>query len=444
LDCLFRFIFLILFFFFFFCVVKKIRSSSLLSHSDGLKEKKSNALDARKKAEEELSSSKQHMIMCKEKLDTLINAISDLEARAQQLEETSKLSPEIQAALEALDRRQLSEISKLGKPPAAVQQALEIVWVFIDMFEATTGSEEAEGSSAATADTNGASTPIDTKSPLRSKSPPRAASSPTRDRSLRDKSPPRAASSPTRDRSLGEKSPPRAASSPTRDRSLREKSPPRVASSPTRDRSLREKSPPKGTGSTDVASAKLAQVRTWAEIRKQMAVDLHPHIAAIQVNYIAQDRNESAVRAIKVKIDSLDPTSVSRASKPTGVLYMWCKALVECAISIRAKRPVQEEISSRLNEKPEIESEYTQSLIVVEEKKSLFEEVNARYESAKIEHEDAWKVCSLSYIRVLFILSTTPSYFLSSSSICYTFFFFFHFFFCNNVIQNAHRSMKFL
>ena len=74
------------------------------------------------------------MIVIEEQVAQHETYFATLRKRAMVLLAASEVSPDIRAALVALDRRKLGEISKLGRPPSLVQQALKVVWMLIDVF----------------------------------------------------------------------------------------------------------------------------------------------------------------------------------------------------------------------------------------------------------------------------------------------------------------------
>lgn len=163
----------------------------------------------------------------------------------------SEVSPEIVEALAAIDRRQLSEVSKLGKPPETVKKALEVVCMFVDVFG---GGAENRGAG----DTSGG-------------------------------------------------------------------------------------------GGADVIAAKLAKKRPWDAIRAEMAVDLRKSLVGINPKFLAEDRNEVPLVALHKKFGSLDQKQITRASKPTGILFRWCKAVLECAVSIRKRKEVEASIEEMVS-----------------------------------------------------------------------------------------------
>ena len=61
-------------------------------------------------------------------------ALKNLKDRLEALVAASELSPETSDALLLLDRSALSEISNSKNPPASVRQAVEIVWIFIEIW----------------------------------------------------------------------------------------------------------------------------------------------------------------------------------------------------------------------------------------------------------------------------------------------------------------------
>jgi hypothetical protein len=222
-------------------------------------------------------------------VDAHVAAIGDLSATSDALLHASSLSAEVAAALAALDRRQLAEVAKLGAPPAAVKKALETVQVFLAVFG---GSDEGGLGGGG----GGASQISPRKKP------------PTRTQSNSDV------------RSPSKTSPSKAAStSPNK--------------SPTKNKN----------GPQPFAFRE----RSWEETRKQMATDLRPQILGITPEALAADEHADSLATLaEMMRASVDAAAIARASKPTGVLHAYCKALLECAVSIRARRVVQTHVAA--------------------------------------------------------------------------------------------------
>jgi len=172
---------------------------------------------------------------------THLARMAEMRKRCEELLTASEISPEVHAALTSLDRRQLSEISKLGTPPATVKSALEVVWVFIDLF--------ATDASAA----NAAAAPESSAQKLQAK----------------------------------------------------------------------------------------LKGRPWADTRKHFAVDLRPMIITIEPDNVAKEENSLALEGLRKAMEAIDGKKVAKASKPTGVLFAWCSAVLSCALSIRERTVIE-------------------------------------------------------------------------------------------------------
>jgi hypothetical protein len=60
----------------------------------------------------------------------------------------------------------------------------------------------------------------------------------------------------------------------------------------------------------------------------------------------ADEHADSLATLAEMMRASVDAAAIARASKPTGVLHAYCKALLECAVSIRARRVVQTHVAA--------------------------------------------------------------------------------------------------
>ena len=90
---------------------------------------------------------------------------------------------------------------------------------------------------------------------------------------------------------------------------------------------------------------------SWPEIRKLLAVDLRPRLLGITSELVSTSGNAPLVEALKHgPMPKLTAANITRASKPAGLLWVWCNALVLCDDSIKHNRVVaaqlqQEEVS---------------------------------------------------------------------------------------------------
>lgn len=226
-----------------------------------------------------------------------VATVGELVARADALLHASVLSADVEAALAALDRRQLAEVAKLGAPPAVVKKALETVQVFLAVFGSTGESSLGGGG-------GGASQISPRKKPS------------TRTLSNSDV------------RSSSKESPSKASPSKA------------ASSSPSKSPS---KSP---TKSKNARQAFAFRERSWEETRKQMATDLRPQILGITPEAIAADEHAESLAALADLMGAVDAAGIARASKPTGVLHAYCQALLGCAASVRARRVVQAQVKA--------------------------------------------------------------------------------------------------
>jgi hypothetical protein len=257
--------------------------SDKLNNSNGVSVEK--LLSQKNDAENKFMKARELMNKAHEKLTNIQNSIQELKLRAVNLEESSHISADLQAALDALDRRQLSEIAKLGQPPPIVQQALEIVWIFIDMFEQNVfdfNRDDNNDEDSSTSNNNDDNT--NTNTVYSGKAAAGAASPSTNVRPT----------SSGYGRATAPKSPPRGSNviSPLKKKNSTPSKKLDPTSPATPSSSSSSYVTPNNSNSAKESElshvAKLAQVRTWAEIRKQMAIDLHPHIA-VRIRHIYMD-----------------------------------------------------------------------------------------------------------------------------------------------------------
>ena len=89
---------------------------------------------------------------------------------------------------------------------------------------------------------------------------------------------------------------------------------------------------------------KLSKKRPWADTRSEMSVALRPRIITITPELVALDSNERALSVLYERIHALDARKIHRASMPTGILFSWCSAVLKCAVSIRKRQDVENEI----------------------------------------------------------------------------------------------------
>jgi hypothetical protein len=275
---------------------------------DQLEETRSRAVRAAKKLASQLSDLESR----KQKLYVSIASLSEQESL---LAESSKLPPEVLATLEKLDRRALSEITRMSSPPAIIKASLEIVYIFLEVFPPKNKSEE------------GASLAGDLRAPSASGS---ASSSPS-------KTP----SKSVRNQNSNTVSASSSSPSKTPSKSVRnQNSNARGGSVDRRGGSVSRKSQQRQPN-------ELPPPKEWAGIRKLLAVDLRPRLLAITPDLVATKENEPLVLALQTPMSKLHAAEIERASKPAGLLWVWCNALVLCDESIKTNRVVTAELKQQ-------------------------------------------------------------------------------------------------
>lgn len=66
-------------------------------------------------------------------------------------------------------------------------------------------------------------------------------------------------------------------------------------------------------------------------IRILLALDLTPEL-------VSQEANGALVDALKEPVSKLQPKKIERASKPAGLLWLWCNSLALCNESVNSNR----------------------------------------------------------------------------------------------------------
>jgi len=119
----------------------------------------------------------------------------------------------------------------------------------------------------------------------------------------------------------------------------------------------------------------------WPAIRKLLAVDLRPRLLAITPEVVSEPNNEEVVSKLKVKMSYLETKSIEKASKPSGLLWLWCSALVVCDESIKILREVSKQIKEQEGKEKPLEAQIERLKLEInkeETKINLYEELTGK------------------------------------------------------------------
>jgi predicted nucleic acid-binding Zn-ribbon protein len=234
----------------------KTERENLLSENESLKQSKV-------KLENDVSETRKE----KDDTDNKITNYDDILKQLNQLSADLLLGSEIRAevteALVKFDRRELLDICKLVAPPTLMQQALEQIMLFADLFFDKT--EESYQKAAAAAAASSSSSALTTTSPTNDK-----------------------------------------------------------------------KGSSKGNrGDHGDLKRQFEKERTWADIKKFMSNDNRPALTDLSPTIISHDKY--SVKKLLDQFNSLDQNQVTKTSTSTGVVFDFCKAMLECAHCIQQR-----------------------------------------------------------------------------------------------------------
>jgi len=228
-----------------------------------------------------------------------------LQAELKRLEDGSILPPAVQSALESLDRRQLAEVRRLPRPPHAVKVALQVVWVFVELFVGHPDHEI------------GAEAPLTPRTHRR-----------------------------VRERALSSTKP-----SATEKARRRGKSPGRAAASASPPNGFFGTTPPSGGDPLQEASTThmdgLSKIPSpeWEDIRSMLAaVELTVVLRGVTPEMLLTSEAAPVVSELQILMSRVLATDAHRANKAIGKLWDWCAAQLACAAAIAGQTPVKREI----------------------------------------------------------------------------------------------------